>query len=46
MTGDKEQLDSETFKYHGKALAEIWIGRAAINAGSLTGERLRSIIVD
>jgi hypothetical protein len=29
--------DWDTFHYHGYSTAEVWIGRAAVNVGDLTG---------
>jgi hypothetical protein len=33
-------FDDDSFYYHGYALVETWIGRAAINAGDLTGSQM------
>ncbi|KAF2823009.1 hypothetical protein CC86DRAFT_409780 [Ophiobolus disseminans] len=38
--GDKNAYDVETWKYHGYALVEAWVGRDAINVGDLTGAQL------
>jgi hypothetical protein len=42
MTGDGTPADEETWKYHGYALAEVWIGRAAINVGDMQGQHMFS----
>jgi hypothetical protein len=46
MTGDKgPAYDRDTETYHGYALVETWIGRTAVNVGSLTGTGLYNSFV-
>jgi hypothetical protein len=32
--------DADTFIYHGQSVAEVWVGRAAINVGDMLGEHM------
>jgi hypothetical protein len=37
---------AETWKYHSWAVMETWIGRGAVNAGTLTNEKLYKAVYD
>jgi hypothetical protein len=40
ITDKSPAYDVETWKHHGYALAEVWVGRDAINTGDLTGSQM------